>query len=366
MTGKHQPPKYAETNVFEKLAIGFWIILLPFHIVWKLALNITTSKPWTRIVTESFSRYFTDHLTYNQIQWLQPDTFGILKKWTRHHKITVTVDKLPSGASLLWMGPKRLDRVILYIHGGGFVFPISDFAIAFWHHVCSELHAKDVPVGMVFLAYKLYPDGKYPDHLRAARDAIAFLLESGVKPSCLQIAGESAGGNILVQLISHILHPLPAVLPLPRDIRFAGVFLMSPWVCPSDEDGKDQYDVISSKSLLFWGRLFLKDVPPTDLPYVEAMNAPKGWYTGIDNVVSRMLLTSGSKEGMVDAHRQFHEICVGNYGVNVTFLEDEGGLHDSLIYDFSLPLLQLLQKPRIGPLTPKVIDWFAAGFEIAV
>ncbi len=84
--------------------------------------------------------------------------------------------------------------------GGGFVFPISDFAIAFWNHVCSELHAKDIPVGMVFLAYsmlyypervivsdrhmELYADGRYPDHLRAARDAIAFLLESGVKPSC--------------------------------------------------------------------------------------------------------------------------------------------------------------------------------------
>ncbi|KAF8884709.1 Alpha/Beta hydrolase protein [Mucidula mucida] len=364
--GERRPPKYAETTVFGKLVIAFWIILLPFHIGWKLAINITTSKSWTRIVTEGFSRYFTDHLKYNQIQWLQPDTFGILKKWTRRRKVTVTVDELPSGAKLLWMGPKRLDKVILYIHGGGFVFPLSDFAIAFWNHVCSELHAKDEPVGMVFLAYKLYPDGKYPDHLRAARDAIAFLLESGVKPSCLQIAGESAGGNIVLQLMAHILHPLPAVPPLPRNLRFAGVFLMSPWVYPSDKGGQDQYDVISSKSLLSWGHLFLKDVPPTDLPYVEVLNAPKGWFTGMDNVVNRMLLTSGSKEGMVDTHKRFYDICVGENEVDVTFLVDEGGLHDSLIYDFSLPLLQLLQKPRIGPLTPKVIDWLAAGFEIPV
>ena len=69
---------------------------------------------------------------------------------------------------MLWMGPKRLDRVILYVHGtlpqpshslflidagGGFVFPLSEFALAFWNYVCAQL---DVPVGMVFLAYSAF------------------------------------------------------------------------------------------------------------------------------------------------------------------------------------------------------------------
>ncbi len=91
---------------------------------------------------------------------------------------------------------------------------------------------------------------------------------------------------------------------------------MSPWVGPSDKGGQDQYNVISSKSLLSWGHLLLKDVPPTDLSYVEFMNAPKGWFTGMHDVVNRMLLTLGSKEGMVDAHKRFHDICVAEYGAD--------------------------------------------------
>ena len=179
----------------------------------------------------------------------------------------------------------------------------------------------------------------------------------------MYLAGESAGGNIVLQILSHILHPHPQVesLPSPDDLTFAGVFLMSPWVSPSGAvAGNDEKDIISSKRLSQWGGLFLQDISQEDNGYVEPLKAPEGWYRGLGRVAGRVLMTSGSCESMAPAHVLFRDTCIQE-GVEMSFLLDEGGCHDSLIYDFSLRLLHILQKPQIGSLTPKVVDWFAAG-----
>lgn len=42
---------------------------------------------------------------------------GIYKKWAVGRKLPVTIDDLGDDAKLMWVGPKRTDRVILFLHG---------------------------------------------------------------------------------------------------------------------------------------------------------------------------------------------------------------------------------------------------------
>ena len=127
---------------------------------------------------------------------------------------------------------------------------------------------------------------------------------------------------------------------------------MSPWVWLGDPGGKDQHDIISSRSLRLWGSLILKDVPEDELPYVEP------YLACFDGLHQRLLITSGGKEGMAETHRKFKDMLK-----DVTFLVDEDGLHDSLMYDFSLTFLQRLQRPRVGKDTAVLVQWLVDGFD---
>jgi hypothetical protein len=37
--------------------------------------------------------------------------------WARKASVEVLTDELPEGAKLHWIGPRRIDRVLLYFHG---------------------------------------------------------------------------------------------------------------------------------------------------------------------------------------------------------------------------------------------------------
>ncbi|KAJ7671751.1 hypothetical protein B0H17DRAFT_194330 [Mycena rosella] len=47
----------------------------------------------------------------------------------------------------------------------------------------------------------------FPTPLDQARLALEFLIAAGVKPANLQITGDSAGGKLVLQLFSQMLHP---------------------------------------------------------------------------------------------------------------------------------------------------------------
>ncbi|KAJ7746936.1 hypothetical protein DFH07DRAFT_831894 [Mycena maculata] len=57
----------------------------------------------------------------------------------------------------------------------------------------------------------LTPPAKFPTPLNQTCLALEFLLAAGVQPLYLQIAGDSAGENLILHLISQTLHPRAAV-----------------------------------------------------------------------------------------------------------------------------------------------------------
>lgn len=85
--------------------------------------------------------------------------------------------------------------VVVYAHGGGFVFCDLDSHDG----ICRSL-ANLVPAVVVSVAYRLAPENRWPaaaeDVYAATRWAAEHAAEMGGDPSRLSVGGDSAGGNL--------------------------------------------------------------------------------------------------------------------------------------------------------------------------
>lgn len=111
----------------------------------------------------------------------------------------------------------KADRVVLYLHGGGYVIGSVKTHRDLMGRVSRSAQAR-----VLGLNYRLAPENPFP---AAVDDAVAgyrWLLGQGYKPSKIAVAGDSAGGGLTVATLVAIRE---AGLPLPA----AGV-CQSPWV----------------------------------------------------------------------------------------------------------------------------------------
>ncbi len=109
------------------------------------------------------------------------------------------------------------DRVILFLHGGGYMAG----SIRSHRHMISEL-GRQARMCTLALDYRLAPEHRFPAALDDAIAGYRFLLASGIAPSRIVLAGESAGGGLALATLTSLRD---AGTPLP-----ARVWLSSPWV----------------------------------------------------------------------------------------------------------------------------------------
>ena len=118
-----------------------------------------------------------------------------------------------------WLRPPGAvaGRVVLYLHGGGYVIgsPRSH------RHLAAAIAAAGQASGLL-LDYRLAPEHPYPAAVDDATAAYRWLLDQGVAPGHIVIGGDSAGGGLTV---ATLLALRDARLPLP-----AGGVCISPWV----------------------------------------------------------------------------------------------------------------------------------------
>ncbi len=109
------------------------------------------------------------------------------------------------------------DHVVMFLHGGGYV----SGSIRSHRHMVAEL-GRQARARTFALDYRLAPEHPFPAALEDALAGYRFLLEAGIDPARIALAGESAGGGLaLATLIS--LRDAGEKLP-------ACVWLSSPWV----------------------------------------------------------------------------------------------------------------------------------------
>ena len=120
------------------------------------------------------------------------------------------------GAIELTAGGNAADPTIVYFHGGGYTAGSARSGA----HLAAEL-ARRAGGRALSVDYRLAPEHPYP---AAVEDGLAFyagLLDSGVSPSRVLLAGDSAGGGLAV---ATLLAARDQGLPQP-----AAVAVFSPW-----------------------------------------------------------------------------------------------------------------------------------------
>lgn len=110
----------------------------------------------------------------------------------------------------------RLDRVVLYLHGGGYVIGSIKSHRYLMQNISRASGARTLGID-----YRLAPENAFPAALEDATNAYCWLLSQGFERQGIAIAGDSAGGGLALATLVNLRDrgiPLPA----------AGV-LISPW-----------------------------------------------------------------------------------------------------------------------------------------
>ena len=127
------------------------------------------------------------------------------------------------GVSGEWIWPKGTDRnfatkgTLLYLHGGGYILGSPDT-----HRPMVASLVRNAHLRALVIDYRLAPEHPFPAAVDDALTGYRFLLSQGIKPGNIAIAGDSAGGGLVVATLLAIKD---AGLEQP-----ACGFCISPWV----------------------------------------------------------------------------------------------------------------------------------------
>ncbi|KAJ8111471.1 hypothetical protein OPT61_g5944 [Boeremia exigua] len=329
-------------------------------------------------------RCMMNHISIAQSRYLVPSTTErYLEAYCKPQGLepnTLSLNTKNGKAVAHWMGDPDADAVILYCHGGGYTQPGNEGNIRQLQNLVKDLNSdKTKPsVSVLLLAYTLAPEAVYPSQLREAAVVLAHLVqETRRSPSSIFLAGDSAGGNLALSLLSHILHPHPDVFVLKLESPLAGVLLMSPWVSfrtdyPSFKTN-ETLDMLGLVGTRKWSAMFLgktdQSNPEADPGIVsgdawsEACLNPSTWWNGMHHIVNDVFIWWGGYEVFVDPLREFETefkagwAAGGGKTSRVLFVESAKEVHVAPMADIMIPGAQK------GDVQIAIDEWFKARLQ---
>jgi epsilon-lactone hydrolase len=144
---------------------------------------------------------------------------GAMEKVSEHVARDVKCEAVSAGGvPAEWIVPPNAanDRVILYLHGGGYVMGSINTHRAMIARIARASEAKAMA-----LNYRMAPEDPFPTAVDDATAAYRWLLAQGHKPGKIVISGDSAGGGLT---LATLLALRDAGIPLP-----AAAVPISPW-----------------------------------------------------------------------------------------------------------------------------------------
>jgi monoterpene epsilon-lactone hydrolase len=213
----------------------------------------------------------------------------------------------------LWVRPLDavVDRVILYLHGGGYVTHSMYSSRKLIGHLAKASRS----VALV-PDYRLAPENPYPAQLDDAMASYEWLLDHGFSADRIVVAGESAGGNLSAALIVRLSQegrPVPA--------GFVG---FSPWFdllgesAPFDRhpstDAFLSREASSGMAQLYMGEAGDPHDPLINPRFADLTGFPPTY------------VTAGAEENLVDSIQTFAD-AAQSAGVEVALEIAEGQQH---------------------------------------
>jgi acetyl esterase/lipase len=192
------------------------------------------------------------------------------------------------------------DRVVLYLHGGGYNMCSPSTHRELAAHISNATNAK-----VLLLDYRLAPENPFPCALEDAIFAYRWLLGMGLNGGNIAIAGDSAGGGLS---LAAAISLRDAGDPLP-----ASIACISPWTDlemtgDSIQINSEIDPMLNSPSLRIMANNYIGDYDPR-FPLISPLYAElKG--------LSPILIHVGSDEILLDDSRHIAERA-RNAGINV-------------------------------------------------
>jgi epsilon-lactone hydrolase len=191
-----------------------------------------------------------------------------------------------SGVVAEWTATPEADpsRVVLFLHGGGYISGSIDSHRHMIAQAGREARARTLALG-----YRLAPEHPFPAALDDALAGYRFLLSQDFAPEKIAIAGESAGGGLAVAALV-ALRDAGVILP-------ACAWLSSPWVDLAMTGGS-----MSAKAAVdpLIGRAYLTELAAAYLNGADPLNPLASPLHADLHGLPPMLIQVGSAETLLD------------------------------------------------------------------
>jgi epsilon-lactone hydrolase len=157
-----------------------------------------------------------------------PETPNVADSRARYEKMAVLLGGAPDakvekvdagGVPAEWVAAPGFDgtRAVLYLHGGGYAIGSLNTHRRMAYDISAACGAR-----VLVIDYRLAPEHPFPAAVDDATKAWRWLLQQGLSPGRLAIAGDSAGGGLTIASLVN-LRDLKLALP-------ACAVAISPWV----------------------------------------------------------------------------------------------------------------------------------------
>jgi len=151
-------------------------------------------------------RFVNAYLPIQFTRWVikrSVDSVKLPADITRSH---VSADGVPCE----WLVPDNsaTAKVLLYLHGGGFVLGLTSL-----HLEMAAYLAQKLGIRVLMVDYRVAPDYPFPAPLDDCVTAYRWLLKQGLSAQNLVVTGDSAGGNLTLTTLMSLRDsgdPLPA------------------------------------------------------------------------------------------------------------------------------------------------------------
>ena len=148
----------------------------------------------------------------------------------------VSIPGAKFGAEWISATEHEAERVILYLPGGAYVMRMPNVHTAMVSRLCRNANAK-----ALMAYYRLAPEHPFPACLDDALLAYQWLLDQGIPPGRIAIAGDSAGGGLT---LSTLLGIKERKLPMP-----GCAYMLSPLLDVSDHSPSRWKNALSDAAL---------------------------------------------------------------------------------------------------------------------
>jgi acetyl esterase/lipase len=209
------------------------------------------------------------------------------------------------------------ERVMLYLHGGGYIFGSS-----YTHRPLTVALGEATGMQVLSLNYRLAPENPFPAGLEDCARAYQWLLSKGFKPSNIVIAGDSAGGNLT---LTTILKLRDNGVPLPK-----GAVCFSPDVGGLSLSHAETDPILADLGLFWWIGAYLGVENPANPknPLVSPLFGDLGGFPP--------LLVQATPLEMLFEHAKRFVGKVQEAGGDVTLQTWDGMVHDFQLFFFGV------------------------------